>query len=100
MLLVIADGLTRLNTADAAAVGFVGRRVTDAPISSTTLPESAARKSSREGTGEILTTTPTARTLLPEVDHADRLICSASNGFEVAVEMEQGEARPFRSSGH
>lgn len=42
----------------------------------------------------------TARTLLPEVDHADRLPRRASNGFEVAVEVEQGEACFFRGCGH
>ncbi|WP_159024533.1 hypothetical protein [Streptomyces scabiei] len=42
MLLVIADDVTWLDKADAAVVGFVVRRVTDAPMSGTTLPDSAA----------------------------------------------------------
>ncbi|MFI6929671.1 hypothetical protein [Streptomyces sp. NPDC050287] len=42
VLLVIADDVTWLDKADAAVVGFVVRRVTDAPMSSTTLPDSAA----------------------------------------------------------
>lgn len=42
VLLVIADDVTWLDEADAAVVGFVVRRVTDAPMSSTTLPDSAA----------------------------------------------------------
>ncbi|EMF55945.1 hypothetical protein SBD_3258 [Streptomyces bottropensis ATCC 25435] len=39
---VIADDVTWLDKADAAVVGFVVRRVTDAPMSSTTLPDAAA----------------------------------------------------------
>ncbi|WP_302185517.1 hypothetical protein [Streptomyces sp. AC555_RSS877] len=42
MLLLIADDVAWLDEADAAVLGFVARRVTDAPMSSTTLPDSAA----------------------------------------------------------
>ncbi|WP_228034333.1 hypothetical protein [Streptomyces spongiae] len=42
MLLVIADDVTWLDKADAAVVGFVARRVTDASMSSTTSPDGAA----------------------------------------------------------
>ena len=47
VLLVIADDVTWLDKADAAVVGFVVRRVTDAPMSSTTLPDRAAAESFR-----------------------------------------------------
>ncbi|MEH0633536.1 hypothetical protein QBA35_09175 [Streptomyces bottropensis] len=46
-MLVIADDVTWLDKADAAVVGFVVRRVTDAPMSSTTLPDARRREGSR-----------------------------------------------------
>lgn len=42
VLLLIADDVAWLDEADAAVLGFVARRVTDAPMSSATLPDSAA----------------------------------------------------------
>jgi hypothetical protein len=42
VLLVVAGDVTWLDEADAAVVGFVVRRVTDGPMSSRTLPDSAA----------------------------------------------------------
>ena len=41
-----------------------------------------------------------ARALLPEVDRADRLPCRPRDGFEIAVEVEEGESRFFRGCGY
>lgn len=40
-----------------------------------------------------------AQVLLHEADHVNRLACRAGDGFEVAVEMEQGQSRFFRGGG-
>jgi hypothetical protein len=59
-------------------------------------------RTDRQAAGSVrsLVAVGTARALLPEVDRADRLICRAGDGFEVAVVMEEGESRFFRGCGH